>query len=265
MRAYESRGKLAIVRENFEGEVMVAGDIHGDLEAFERTRNLFLKAEDRLLVFLGDYADRGPRGLEVVKGVKELMEKFGNRVVALKGNHEDYHGGIPYFSPCDLPSEVEVKKRVKWKDFYPEFEREFLARLHLACQIPELALLVHGGVSSKIGGVSDLENPTPSVEEDILWSDPFEGEGEHPNPRGAGVLFGPEISESLVKRIGVKFVLRSHEPMKALNGPCLEHSGRVIILSSTRVYGGRAFVLTFRPSPALTSVGICRGSKDLFE
>ena len=264
MRAYESKGKLAIVREDFEGEVMVAGDIHGDLEAFERIRDLFLARANSLLIFLGDYADRGDQGLEVVEGVKELLEKFGDRVIALKGNHEDYRQGKPYFSPCDLPWELETKKRVKWMDFFPEFEREFLGRLHLACLIPGLALLVHGGVSSKIRGLEDLENPTPSVEEDLLWSDPFERSGEYPNPRGAGVLFGPEASESLVKRMGVKFVLRSHEPRKAFDGPCLEHSGRVLTLSSTKVYGGRAFVLTFRLDPTLTTKELTERARYLF-
>jgi hypothetical protein len=265
MRAYNSKGKLATVRANFDGKVIVAGDLHGDLEAFERIRDLFVQAPGSLLIFLGDYADRGSHGLEVIEGVKELMEKFEGRVIALKGNHEDYRDGTPSFSPCDLPSEVEAKKSMRWSDFFPQFEREFLNRLHLAALIPGLMLLVHGGISSKLKGLGDLKSPPASVEEDILWSDPHGGSGEYPNPRGAGILFSPETSEALLRRVGVRYLVRSHEPRKAIDGPCMEHSGRVFTLSSTRVYGGRAFVLVFRPDPALTPDELHLSTKYLLE
>ncbi len=265
MRTYDSEGKLAIIRANFQNEVIVAGDLHGDLEAFEQIRNLFLQTPNSLLIFLGDYADRGDHGLEVIEGVKELMERFKERVVALKGNHEDYRDGTPYFSPCDLPSEVQTKKNMRWDKFFPQFEREFLNRLHLAALIPGLMLFVHGGISSRLKEPEALKNPPADVEEDILWSDPREWSGEHLNPRGAGILFGPDISESLLRRIGVKFLIRSHEPGRALDGPLIEHSGRVFTLSSTRVYGGRAFVLTFKPNPELTPSKLLRGVKYLLE
>jgi diadenosine tetraphosphatase ApaH/serine/threonine PP2A family protein phosphatase len=251
MMACETRGRLAVVREDFRGEILVAGDLHGDLEAFKGVRELFLSRPGSMLIFLGDYADRGPHGLEVVGGLKELMEEQEG-VLALKGNHEDYRGGLPYFSPCDLMDEVEAKRGVRWTDYFPEFERDFLDRLHLAVLIQGLAVLVHGGISSKIRKVGDLEDPSAEVEEDVLWSDPWEEEGERPNPRGAGVLFGPDVSEAFTRRLGVKFLIRSHEPAKALLGPHVAHSGRVFTISSTRVYGGKAFVLSFKPDPALT-------------
>jgi hypothetical protein len=252
LKAYESRGRLAVVREDFKGEILVAGDLHGDLEAFERIRGLAGSRPGSLLVFLGDYADRGPHGLEIVEGVMELLGKRGGSVIALKGNHEDYRGGAPFFSPCDLVWEVEAKRGVGWAMYLPKFERDLLSRLHLAVLIPGVAVLVHGGISSKILGVEDLENPSAEVEEDILWSDPWEGEGECPNPRGAGVLFGPDVTDAFVKMMGVRFLIRSHEPSKAMTGPYVAHSGRVFTISSTQVYGGRAFVLSFRPHPALT-------------
>lgn len=265
MKIYDSEGKLAIVRTSFRGEVIVAGDLHGDLGTFEQIRALFLQTPNSLLIFLGDYADRGSHGLEVIERVRELMEEFEGRVIALKGNHEDYRDGTPYFSPCDLPSEVEMKKNKRWDEFFPQFEREFLDRLYLAVLIPELMLLVHGGISSRLRGLEDLKHPPADVEEDVLWSDPREWSGEHSNPRGAGILFGPDVSRTLLRRIGVRFLVRSHEPGRALNGPLTEHAGRVFTLSSTRVYGGRAFVLVFRPDPELTPDKLLRGVKYLLE
>lgn len=252
MRAFNSRGKLAVVRENFKGKITVVGDLHGDLQAFEQARERFLQAPNSLLVFLGDYADRGPQGLEVVEGVKKLLEDHEGRIIALKGNHEDYRAGLPRFSPCDLPSEVEAKLGLSWREFFPRLEREFLSRLHLAVLLPRLALLVHGGVSSRLHKPEELESPSPELEEALLWSDPWELEGELPNPRGAGVLFGPEVSKAVTKRLGIRCIVRSHEPRKALEGPCAEHGGRVLTLSSTRVYGGKPFILRFKLEPSLT-------------
>jgi len=263
LKAYESRGRLAVIREDFGGEILVAGDLHGDLEAFERIKKLASSRPGSLLVFLGDYADRGPYGLEVVEGLVGLLKEREGSIIALKGNHEDYRGGAPYFSPCDLVEEVEVKKGMSWAEYFPRFEHGLLSRLHLAVLIPGIAVLVHGGISSKIRGVDDLADPSARVEEDILWSDPWEEEGECPNPRGAGVLFGPEVSEAFMRMIGVKFLVRSHEPAKAVTGPHVAHSGRIFTLSSTRVYGGRAFVLAFRPHPALTEGDLRRGAVGL--
>jgi serine/threonine-protein phosphatase 5 len=259
MKIYDLKGRLAIVRKNFDGRITVAGDIHGDFKSFERIRNVFMQGRDQLLVFLGDYADRGSEGLEVVEGVKELLKKFEDRIIALKGNHEDYLGGVPRFSPCDLPREVERKRHVKWEDFFNDFKREFLEKLYLAVLIPSFALLIHGGISSKISGVKDLESPSSEVEEDVLWSDPYEGEGEYPNFRGAGVIFGRDISEKIARRIGIKYILRGHEPRKAIGGPCVEHSGRVFTISSTRVYGGRPFVMSFKPQEDLTVARLLKG------
>lgn len=263
MRAYESKGRLARVHEDFKGEIIVAGDIHGDLAAFEGIRNIFRQARDPLLVFLGDYADRGPQGLEVIEEVKELIQKFGDRVIALKGNHEDYRAGVPYFSPCDLHWEVEEKRGIKWENFFPSFEHEFLKHLHLAVLIPDHSLLVHGGISSKIHNIEDLADSSEEIEEDILWSDPYEGEKEWSNPRGAGVLFNADVTKSLLKQIDVRYLIRSHEPRKAFSGPFVEHAGKVVTLSSTRVYGGKPFVLNFRPGSSLAPAELRRLTKYL--
>ncbi|MEM3402625.1 MAG: metallophosphoesterase family protein [Candidatus Hadarchaeales archaeon] len=238
-------GMLAILDEEFKGRVLVAGDIHGDLEAFLSIRKIFGEDQEALLIFLGDYADRGENGLEVIRGVAELVEKNPERIIPLKGNHEDYRDGEPWFSPWTLGEEVEAKTGSSWEDFLPELE-DFLGRLFLAALIPEAAIFVHGGMSSKVGEVRRIVEPSREVEEDILWSDPMDEDGELPNPRGAGVLFGPDVSRMVLERLGVKMVIRGHQPQKAYDGPFFEHEGRVVTLSSTNVYGGRPFLLDFR-------------------
>jgi len=235
--------------------VLIAGDIHGDFDAFERAVEIYRETENSMLVFLGDYADRGGKGLEVIESLAEMI---GPRVVALKGNHEDYVEGSPMFYPWDFGEEVERKRGVSWTEFYKKFEKNFLRRLSLSFVIPGLALCVHGGVCSRIRELKDLEDPDRETEECLLWNDPMELSGELPNPRGAGLLFGPDVTEKVLRSLGLKVLIRSHEPQKASDGPAVEQGGRVITLSTTGVYGGRPFLLKVDLKEEFNPTDLCK-------
>jgi hypothetical protein len=224
------------------GQIIAVGDIHGDYESFRRIHSLFNPNLDYLL-FLGDYADRGPQGIEVIDGVKVLLEEYPSRVIALKGNHEDYtEDGRPKFVPCDLIREA-VEKSGDWGTYFKEELRPFIDKLYLTALIPNEALFVHGGISRKVKSLDSLRYPSTSVAEDLLWSDPFEGEGEHISMRGAGVAFGRDVSEEVCQILKVRRIVRSHQPRKAREGPHTQHDGRIVTISSTRVYGGTPFIL----------------------
>ncbi len=84
---------------DFMRPLWVVGDIHG---AYDKLRALLLRAGlidfdgswtagDTHLVFLGDYVDRGPNGLEVIRLIRSLevqATEVGGLVTALLGNHE---------------------------------------------------------------------------------------------------------------------------------------------------------------------------------
>ena len=225
-----------------DGRVIVVGDLHGDYKSLQAICTVFRPHTD-CLIFLGDYADRGPQGVEVLEGVMALRAQYPQRVIALKGNHEAYTGdGRPTFTPCDLIREVDAK-RGGWSAYFRETLQPFFASLSLAALVAHQALFVHGGVSQRVAEVNDLRFPSQRVETDVLWSDPFDGEGEQANWRGAGVAFGADVSEAVCRRLRVAYIMRSHEPQKAATGPCVEHEGRVITVSATDVYGGRPFVV----------------------
>lgn len=225
-----------------DGRVIVVGDLHGDYESFQGVCNIFSPVKD-CLVLLGDYADRGSSGVEVIEGVMDLREKYPNRVIALKGNHEAYtEDGRPTFMPCDLIREAG-QKRGRWGTYFHDKLKPFFDTLYVAALVSNEMLFVHGGISRRVKDINNLRFLPQYVENDVLWSDPREGEGEQANRRGAGVAFGTDVSEEVCRSLGVKRLVRSHQPKKASGGPHVEHAGRVVTISSTVVYGGRPFVL----------------------
>ena len=245
-----SRSKLFELHLDLLSEtdrILVVGDLHGDYQSYRRIRTLFDPRRD-YAIFLGDYADRGSEGIEVIDGVRKLLREHPDRVIALKGNHEDYaRSGQPTFYPCNLIEETE-RKRGGWQRYFSSTFQPFVEDLFLAVIIPNEILFVHGGVSRKVYGLDDLRHPTEEVEKDVLWSDPFEGTGERPNRRGRGIEFGNDVTSEVCRRLGVKKLIRSHEPRKAFRGPYYEHDRRVITTSTTSVYGGIPFVLTINPT-----------------
>jgi hypothetical protein len=230
-------------------KIIVFGDLHGDYAGLQSGLNMLDPAKDGI-IFLGDYADRGPSGVEVIDTVDSLMRNHPRNIFALKGNHEDYtKSGSPLFWPRALLDEAR-EKRGYWQTYFHDTFKPFVHSLYLAVIVSDEALFVHEGVSSRIKSLKDLEHPTIEVERDILWSDPFEGYGEFPNwgCGGAGVEFGADVSETVCKSLGIKRIVRSHQSAKALTGPFYSHNEKVITISSTSVYGGDPFFLRIDPS-----------------
>lgn len=70
---------------------IIIGDIHGCNAALKALLEKVqpVSGQDRL-VFLGDLFDRGPDSYGVWMTVKGLSEAFGENLILLLGNHEDY-------------------------------------------------------------------------------------------------------------------------------------------------------------------------------
>ena len=69
------------------------GDIHGRLDLLKNITTLIIKdiklnnISSPILVFLGDYIDRGPESKKVIEFLLEIKQKF--KCIFLMGNHED--------------------------------------------------------------------------------------------------------------------------------------------------------------------------------
>jgi serine/threonine protein phosphatase 1 len=68
--------------------LIAIGDIHGDLDHLERLLERLSPTEEDVIVFLGDYVDRGPKIPETVSYLIEFGKRFPNTVF-LMGNHEE--------------------------------------------------------------------------------------------------------------------------------------------------------------------------------
>jgi serine/threonine protein phosphatase 1 len=70
-------------------KIFAVGDIHGSFEKLEALMKIlpWRKDSDDLLLFIGDYVDRGPNSREVVEYLVNLKKDGGN-FIFLKGNHE---------------------------------------------------------------------------------------------------------------------------------------------------------------------------------
>ncbi len=159
--------------------VFVIGDIHGCpeepeilLERLEEKEGL---TTDDLVIFLGDYIDRGPKSKDVIDLMLAFREKFP-RTRFLKGNHEDmlldflgfggrlgqaflYNGGletmqsygISVFSP---PEEmIEAMPREHFK---------FLRELESIIAIGNNYLAVHAGLNP-------LRDLNAQEDADVFW------------------------------------------------------------------------------------------------
>lgn len=69
------------------GRLLAIGDVHGCLAALDALLDVVRPQEQDVVVFLGDYIDRGPDSRGVIDRVLELAQR--TRVVPLLGNHEE--------------------------------------------------------------------------------------------------------------------------------------------------------------------------------
>jgi diadenosine tetraphosphatase ApaH/serine/threonine PP2A family protein phosphatase len=187
------------------------------------------------LIFLGDYGDRGARSTEVYYTILKLKLAFPEQVILLRGNHEGPEDLMA--SPHDLPLQFQFKFKEDGRAVYSKV-RELFACLYNAVLVEERYLMVHGGLSPEITSAQDLANanmthPENDVLEDLLWSDPNDTiKSVLYSPRGAGKLFGKSVTEKVLQKLGVKILIRGHEPCE--EGYKLNHDGKVLTLFSRK-------------------------------
>ena len=152
--------------------ILAVGDIHGH---FEKFRSAYEKAKvdaaDDLLVFLGDYIDRGPSVRRTLEFVMKLAEE--KNVVLLRGNHEQmmldyFFGGATGESWLMNGGRETMAELLAWEKESPGTIARVLAFLrelplsHTVEQEGERYFFAHAGVRPGVAFEEQRSN-------DLLW------------------------------------------------------------------------------------------------
>ncbi|MCX8189072.1 MAG: serine/threonine protein phosphatase [Nitrososphaeria archaeon] len=229
-RLFSIDGCLVKILSN--GIALVIGDVHGDIKSlktiFEDVNvEKFLSNDENILIFLGDYVDRGLYQYETLAFILLLKQEFRGQILLLRGNHEPLIQLIPY--PHDFPYVLRKRFPQKW-DYLYKASFNFFQRLPLASFSNNGIFFVHGGPPISDLKLSSLKDPSLKLMEEVLWSDPREDILETtPSFRGAGLYFGKNVTDRFLRINGLTAIVRGHEPCEGFK---LNHDGKVVTLFS---------------------------------
>lgn len=214
--------------------VTVAGDIHGQLfDLFELLCISGLPPQTNLL-FLGDYVDRGYYSVESVCLVLLYKLKYPSRITILRGNHETRQITQVYgfYDECVRKyGDAEV-----WNSLMATFDC-----LPLTALVDGYVFCDHGGLSPILDTIDKIKDtdrfkdiPHDDPLADLLWSDPDVTEGWTFSSRGAGYMWGDDVTERFCMENHVQYICRAHQMMP--EGYNLTHSNRLATIFSAPNY-----------------------------
>jgi len=206
-------------------KIVVVGDTHGFPEVSRWALKLREEEAAEAIVFLGDYVDRGPMGLENLELLlTELVEK-SDEIVLLRGNHEIPSMNYYYGFYSELLSKKRLKLLEKIEELY-----KVLPPVALLDKI----ILLHGGIPcrvcrnepeepldlqeikyslEKLHGSDEAIDPVEPVLVHILWNDPRTYiEWFAPSDRGPGIYYyGPRAWQQFLRVNNLDVIVRAHE------------------------------------------------------
>ncbi|KAL3092687.1 hypothetical protein niasHS_007896 [Heterodera schachtii] len=198
--------------------VVIVGDIHGQFTDLQRIFNTHGNPPAQQYVFLGDYVDRGPQSLETIVLLFCYKVKYPANFMLLRGNHECANINRVYGFYDEIDRRFP-RPRPGTRRLFDRFNRVF-AWMPFVGLVGERILCMHGGISDQIRSLDQLSNllrpqTEPllrSLEIDLLWADPSKSiTGVAPNSRGAGVMFGADVVESVRNLLGIDYIVRAHQ------------------------------------------------------
>jgi hypothetical protein len=89
--------------------------------------------------------------------------------------------------------------------------------------------MVHGGISVRGFGIDDYVEPDRDLLTEVLWNDPYDEYGYRPSYRGAGFLFGSDVTSKFLRDNNLNLIIRGHEPC---NGYMWRHNRRLLTIFS---------------------------------
>ncbi|HPC38714.1 MAG TPA: metallophosphoesterase family protein [Exilispira sp.] len=140
---YKKYSKWIVLDKDFNKDVFInpkiltVGDIHADYESLKKIISIKLNYPELILIFLGDYVDRGRYSNEILILVILLNLIFPDTVFLLPGNHELYH----YFGYQNPEFWIQNGKITKLFDSI----RQLIEFMPIIISFNDI-LFIHGGV-----------------------------------------------------------------------------------------------------------------------
>jgi len=222
-----------------EKRVVFVGDTH---TAVDITQTIFDKYYDNsdLIVFLGDYVDRGVTGVENLGLITSKLLEDPTKIIMLRGNHESPLTNPYYGFVEEVTEKLGEAAYDKFKEFFQAMPYAVVVNGYLC---------LHGGIATTLDNVSQIADlPFPDLNPDdptafqILWNDPRDMiEGFIPSVRGDGAYYyGSDVTEKFLAENNLKGIIRGHE---VVDGFREDLGGKVMTIFTSKYHGGAAGVL----------------------
>ncbi|KAI8927925.1 Metallo-dependent phosphatase-like protein [Entophlyctis helioformis] len=207
--------------------VTLVGDVHGQFYDVMEIFRIGGFCPDTNYVFMGDYVDRGHYSVETITLLTCLKVRYPDRVTLVRGNHESRAVTQTYgfYAECLR----KYGNANVWTYFTDLFDY-----LVLAVVISDSILCVHGGLSPSLHTLDQIrvidrfrEIPHEGPMADLVWSDPmptiaptYQANGSAVSdercdfgvsPRGAGYLFGKDVTRKFLEINSLGHICRAHQ------------------------------------------------------
>ncbi|KAJ9073602.1 sporulation-induced protein [Entomophthora muscae] len=191
--------------------VTVCGDIHGQFYDLLKLFKVGGELSDTNYIFMGDFVDRGYYSLETFSLLMALKARYPSKITLLRGNHESRQITQVYgfYEEC----QNKYGNANVWKSCCQVFDY-----LGLAAIVDGRILCVHGGLSPHIRTLDQIrtiqrcqEIPHDGAFCDLMWSDPDNVSSWAVSPRGAGWLFGGQVTNEFNHVNGLELIARAHQ------------------------------------------------------
>lgn len=221
---------LSKINSNFKN-LLIVGDTHGDFTATMRIVQPFLEGKVDSLLFLGDYVDRGKYGFLNLIFLLTLSITWPDRVILLRGNHEDLDINLLFGYYNELQT------------YFPHFQ-EFQAVLAIMDALynlmsivaitPQHSVCFHAGIPKNVIDLTIFDQlPKPHKEYrkitdkklkkqldeafiQVRWNDPTDLEHVDPTSKSYHGYFYYTATEvqHFLQLNGQKRIYRSHEDIR---------------------------------------------------
>lgn len=194
---------LRLIEVKKANKIIFIGDTHGDFEASKRIVKNYLKPGN-VLVFLGDYVDRGPFSRGNLDFLLKTKQRFLGQIHLLMGNHEGQR--IQSLSPTDFWDGLEKSDYEKYASIVESFPFVFMS---------EKIIALHG-VLPDVKNLEEINNIELGSEEweQICWGDFKEESGNYlrDDPFTSRPQFGLDWFNEMMARFNKNVLIRAHQP-----------------------------------------------------